>query len=162
MGKSPIQLSITNDSKSKQSKGGSKTSTDNAHRKMLVEACMIKGMGIYQMVDLGLGSSTTISNDFKEIQTHWLEMDVGWFNRARLARIIAEKAFNDQKQILSTVIASDEATIKEKLYAQSILTEVNSQLRDTSQQMDPEEYLQEVIRKKVDDLAQHTEKELVH
>jgi hypothetical protein len=158
----PLQLSTTSLKKSKQSKGGSVNKSDSANRKMLVEACMIKGMGIYQMVDLGLGSHNTIESDFREIQTNWLSMDVGWFNRARLARIQAEKHFADQRQILNSVIASDEATIKEKLYANSILTEVNTQLRDTSQQMDPEEYLQEVIRKKVDDLAQHTQKELVH
>lgn len=122
---------------------------DIDNRLMLVEACMLKGLSSTQMVDLKLGSWETICNDTKTIQSRWLEMDTEWFNRARIIRIEVCEKLKSQYQRLLTVISTDEATIKEKLYAEQLATQNLDKYESIGTSMDPEEYLKYTIKKKM-------------
>ncbi len=118
------QLRSTRPNLSNQSKGGSITKSSSIMRKNMVEECMLNGMSIAQMVALGLGSKQTISNDLKKIHRQWLEKDPEWIERVRLARIEVKKKYDAQIQRLRIVIANEKVTIKDKLYAESLVTTV--------------------------------------
>ena len=118
------QLGSTRPNLSNQSKGGSVTKSFSINRKKKVEECMLKGLSATQMVDLKLGGWETICNDVKEIHRQWLEKDPEWIERVRLARIEVKKKYDAQIQRLRTVIANKKVTIKDKLYAESLVTTV--------------------------------------
>jgi len=143
------QLGSTRPNLSNQSKGGSVTKSFSINRKKMVEECMLKGMSIIQMVASGLGSKQTICNDVEKIRHRWLEFDTEWFNRARLARIEAEKKLDFQYQRLLVIINDNNISIKDKLYAESLVSEVIIQKYETSSSMDPEEYIKKQIQEKI-------------
>lgn len=156
------------------SNGGKKGILDKIERQIIVEKSMLAGYTdtqIYNLEQNGerIGTINTITNDINEIRSRWLEMDPEWFNRARLARIEAEKALMSQLQRLNELITklldgeydnsvssneedgSSDATSNDSrpsklVYAEAQLTTVISKLYDIRSDFDPEQYLDERIK----------------
>lgn len=143
------QLGSTRPNLSNQSKGGSVTKASSIMRKIKVEKYLLQGLSNVEMVELGLGSKQTICNDVEKIRHRWLEFDTEWFNRARLARIETEKKLDFQYQRLLVIINDNNISIKDRLCAESLVTEVIIQKYETSSSMDPEEYIKKQIQEKI-------------
>jgi hypothetical protein len=134
---------------SSQVKRGRKTLVENNKRKTLVQELMLKGLKPLEMANLGVANYKTILNDIRDIQTSWLDLDPEWLNRARLARIQSEKMYQTQLKRLFAYLENEDLTYKEKLYVEGLVQNVITKLEEKSSKLDPEQYLQQRIRERV-------------
>ena len=130
-------------------KRGRKTLVENNKRKTLIQELMLKGLKPLEMAQLGVANYKTILNDIRDIQTSWLDLDPEWLNRARLARIKSEKMYETQLKRLFAYLENEDLTYKEKLYVEGLVQNVITKLEEKSSKLDPEQYLQQRIRERV-------------
>ena len=130
-------------------KRGRKTLVENNKRKTLIQELMLKGLKPVEMAQLGVANYKTILNDIRDIQTSWLDLDPEWLNRARLARIKSEKMYETQLKRLFAYLENEDLTYKEKLYVEGLVQNVITKLEEKSSKLDPEQYLQQRIRERV-------------
>ena len=139
-------------------KRGRKTLIENNKRKTLVQELMLKGMKPLEMANLGVANYKTILNDIRDIQTSWLDLDPEWLNRARLARITSEKMYETQLKRLFTYLENEDLSYKEKLYVEGLIQNVITKLEEKASKLDPEQYLQQRIKERLNFERQRLEK----
>ena len=137
--------------KSDSKRGGTATKITTAERRADVEKYMTAGFSATQILAVrknkrSIGTPATIKKDMNEIRSRWLDMDTGWFNRARIARIEASTRFKAQIVRLNLAIleiqkSDDPDRLKKLTYAESQLTTVISRLYEVESDMDPEQEL---------------------
>ena len=130
-------------------KRGRKTLVEKNKRQTLVQELMLKGLKPLEIANLGVANYKTILNDIRDIQTSWLDLDPEWLNRARIARIQSEKMYQTQLKRLFAYLENEDLTYKEKLYVEGLVQNVITKLEEKSSKLDPEQYLQQRIRERV-------------
>ena len=111
-----------------------------------------------EMANLGVANYKTILNDIRDIQTSWLDLDPEWLNRARLARITSEKMYETQLKRLFTYLENEDLSYKEKLYVEGLIQNVITKLEEKASKLDPEQYLQQRIKERLNFERQRLEK----
>jgi hypothetical protein len=144
---------------SDETKRGRKTLVEINKRKTLVQELMLKGLKPLEMANLGIANYKTILNDIRDIQTSWLDLDPEWLNRARLARIKSEKMYETQLKRLFAYLENEDLSYKEKLYVEGLIQTVITKLEEKSAKLDPEQYLQQRIRERINFERERLEKD---
>jgi hypothetical protein len=139
-------------------KRGRKTLVENNKRKTLVQELILKGLKPLEIANLGVANYKTILNDIRDIQTSWLDLDPEWLNRARLARIKSEMMYETQLKRLFAYLENEDLSYKEKLYVEGLIQTVITKLEEKSAKLDPEQYLQQRIRERINNERTRLEK----
>ena len=111
---------------------------------------MLKGVKPLEIAQLGVANYKTVLRDIREIQTSWLDQDPDWFNRARLARIKSEQMYESQLKRLFAYLENEDLSYKEKLYVEGLVQNVITKLEEKSAKLDPEQYLNQRIKERID------------
>ena len=114
------------------------------------EELMLKGVKPLEIANLGVANYKTVLKDIKEIQSSWLELDPEWFHRARLARIKSEQMYESQLKRLFAYLENEDLSYKEKLYVEGLVQNVITKLEEKSAKLDPEQYLNQRIKERLD------------
>ena len=133
-----------------EGKRGRKSLVQTNRRKALVQELMLKGVKPLEIAQLGVANYKTVLRDIREIQTSWLDQDPDWFNRARLARIKSEQMYESQLKRLFAYLENEDLSYKEKLYVEGLVQNVITKLEEKSAKLDPEQYLNNRIKERID------------
>ena len=139
-----------------KNKGGRPSTLLVSQVKAIVEEKMDHGMNITQIAALRdtdtkkpLASYKTIEKYFHEAESKFLETDPEWFNRARLARVKAQRRLGTQLTRLYNIASagpSENYSSAECLHAESLLTHTVDVLYSIESDFDPEQYYKELER----------------
>jgi len=144
-------------------KKGRTTAMAKVEYKATIDVALVEGLSeqeIYALRDKHthrlMGQPRTIRKWIDEIRTEDLAKDPQWFNRARTARISAEKRLRGQIKRFYFIIHSTPGltwSAKEILYTESLLTKAVKELYLIESDFDPEQYYKEIIRQREDELV---------
>lgn len=187
---SPIQSQNKQQLTSK-SKGGRARYVDVVDRQLQVELLLKKGYGLSEIASTKinnkkLGAIDTIKKDIIIIKSRWLDSDLNWFHRSRVARIEAKQrlieVLKKQNQDIERIengeydnaekiiIIKGEATplsysvkdqrTKKLTYAYSQLTLTIAKIYEIDSDFDPEQYIDKKIMESIDEKISESQTEI--
>jgi len=174
-----------------KSKGGRSKYVDVVDRQLQVELLLKKGYGLSEIASTKinnkkLGAIDTIKKDIIIIKSRWLDSDLNWFHRSRVARIeakqrlieVLKKQNEDIERIENgeydsaekIIIIKGEATTlsysvqdqrtKKLTYAYSQLLLTIAKIYEIDSDFDPEQYIDKKIMESIDEKISESKTEV--
>jgi len=174
-----------------KSKGGRAKYVDVVDRQLQVELLLKKGYGLSEIASIKinnkkLGAIDTIKKDIIIIKSRWLDSDLNWFHRSRVARIEAKQrlieVLKKQNQDIERiengeydsaekiVIINGESTAlsysvkdqrtKKLTYAYSQLCLTITKIYEIDSDFDPEQYIDKKIMESIDEKISESQTEV--
>lgn len=188
---SPIQSQNNKQQLTSKSKGGRARYVDVVDRQLQVELLLKKGYGLSEIASTKinnkkLGAIDTIKKDIIIIKSRWLDSDLNWFHRSRVARIEAKQrlieVLKKQNQDIERIengeydsaekiiIINGEATAlsysvkdqrtKKLTYAYSQLNLTIAKIYEIDSDFDPEQYIDKKIMESIDEKISESQTEV--
>lgn len=134
----------------KRNRGGRPLSQKTVELRKTIRTLYLAGVPAIRMAEQKIANLNTIYAHIKQIQTDMLDKDQEWFTRARIARLEAEERLQLQLQRILTVIQDRTSDTKLRAYYERILTRTTVSLYNIKSSMDPEQWVDEAIKEKIE------------
>lgn len=133
-----------------KNKGGRPPSQKSIELRRNIRTLYLAGVTAHKMAEQKIANIRTIYTHIQAIQTEMLDKDQQWFTRARVARLEAEERLQAQLVRILGIIQERTTDSKLKAYYERVLTRTTVSLYNIKSSMDPEQWVDEAIREKVE------------
>jgi len=119
-------------------------------RKALVQEMIEKGLDPIEIASLKVGNYKTILKDVKEMTAQWIESEPEWYDRTRVARMMAGAQYKQQLRRLFAYLEDPDGKLQQKdvYFVEKLISECIAKIFEVTTSFDPTHYRKMVIEER--------------